>query len=164
MQIPVDFQPPEAAAPAAASPPPAVAELRVTAGARFVTLAATISAEGAGSVDPCSAEGTAAALSAALQRIDGALPGLGLGWGSSLFVHLYVPSMAQFGAANAAYSRFLPAINPPSRATVELARSPELGLAVEVLFARCGKSAFGGGHLTALPFLHTRVCCRRLRT
>lgn len=122
------------------------AELAVTAGARFLTLAATVSSEGAtgGGVDLRSGEGTAAALSAALRRIDDALPGLGLGWGSSLFVHLYVPSMAQFGAANAAYSRFLPEINPPSRATVELAASPEAGLAVEVLFARCGGWWCGG--------------------
>eukprot|EP00887_Chlorella_sp_A99_P006590 scaffold3.g6590.t1 len=112
-------------------------------GGQFVTLVAEVPASGpanaagcGGAPAPATAEGTAAALGAALARVDTALPGLDLAWGRSLFCHLYVPSMAQFGAANAAYARYFPAVNPPSRATVELGASSELALVVEVLFAR----------------------------
>lgn len=107
-------------------------------GGQYCSLTASVAAPPPGSMgpDPCSAAGTAAALAAALAAVSAALPALGLAWRASLFVHLYVPSMAQFGAANAAYAAVLPAVNPPSRATVELAAGGGLALVVEVLFAR----------------------------
>jgi uncharacterized protein (TIGR00290 family) len=76
----------------------------------------------------------------ALQDISNALFSHKLTWHDALFIHLYVPDMSQFGAANAVYSTFLPAINPPARACVQLAKrlesSSEEGLpslVVEVL-------------------------------
>jgi len=56
-------------------------------------------------------------------------------WQDAVFLHLYIPRMAHFTAANDAYSRFLPAINPPARATVQLADNPESAMVVEVLYA-----------------------------
>jgi diphthine-ammonia ligase len=113
-------------------------QLSVTDGSQYCSLTASVAASStADGLDFKTAAGTAAALSAALRSISQALQALSLDWRFSLFVHLYVPSMAQFGAANAAYSQFLPAINPPSRVTVELAGGSELALVVEVLFARC---------------------------
>jgi hypothetical protein len=41
-------------------------------------------------------------------------------WGSSCFVHLYLCDMAHFAAANAAYCRHMPQVNPPSRACVQV--------------------------------------------
>lgn len=145
IEVPPDWWPPAAqlAEKAAGGATDAAAEtelnvqLSAVEGRLYCSLTASVAASPAdGDLDLTSAAGTAAALSAALRRISDALPGMGLDWGSSLFVHLYVPSMAQFGAANAAYAAFLPAINPPSRATVELGGNAELALVVEVLFAR----------------------------
>ena len=81
-------------------------------------------------------EDTVDALVAALQAISDALATLESRWEDALFVHLYVPAMTHFAAANAAYSRFLPAINPPARATVQIAPNSETSLVVEVLFRR----------------------------
>lgn len=145
IEVPPDWWPPPAQlaekAAGGAADVAAEAELNVqlsaVEGRQYCSLTASVAAAPAGGdLDLTSSAGTAGALSAALRRISDALPGVGLDWGSSLFVHLYVPSMAQFGAANAAYAAFLPAINPPSRATVELGGNAELALVVEVLFAR----------------------------
>lgn len=111
-------------------------QLGMADGSQHCSLTASVAPAGAGTLDLASAAGTAAALSAALRRLSAALPALGLSWQSSLFVHLYVPSMAQFAAANAAYAAFLPAVNPPSRATVQLSGGSGLALVVEVLFTR----------------------------
>lgn len=116
-------------------------QLSVTAGAQYCSVTASVAppagaTAAATAVGLASAAGTAAALSAALRCLSDALPGMDLDWAASLFIHLYVPSMAQFGAANAAYAAVLPEINPPSRATVELARGCQLALVVEALFAR----------------------------
>ncbi|PRW59519.1 diphthine--ammonia ligase isoform X1 [Chlorella sorokiniana] len=145
IEVPPDWWPPvaqQAGEPAGSAAPSAAkaaldVQLSTVEGGQYCSLTASVAAAPAGAdLDLSSAAGTAAALSSALRRISDALPGLGLRWTSSLFVHLYVPSMAQFGAANAAYAAFLPAINPPSRATVELGGNAELALVVEVLFAR----------------------------
>lgn len=152
LQVPDDYAPAppaQPAAPAAASlgtdsssgssSSSSHVQLRSTAGSDYLSLTAEVthdalrSLEEAGEAGPAA---TAAALSAALAAVQGALPALGLSWHSALFVHLYVPSMAHFGAANEAYSRFFPPINPPSRATVEIGSNAELALVVEVLFAR----------------------------
>ncbi|KAL4458652.1 hypothetical protein ABPG75_013517 [Micractinium tetrahymenae] len=145
IQVPDDWAPPAAAA----QPPPALqgpgipelnVQLSVVDGQQCCSLTASVAPAGGGTAaDLCTAEGTVAALAAALGHLSGALPALGLDWRASLFVHLYVPAMAQFAAANAAYAAVLPAINPPSRATVQLASScgsERLALVVEVLFAR----------------------------
>lgn len=154
IEVPPDWWPPaaqqagEAVGGAAAGAAEAALDVQLSTvhGRQYCSLTASVAAAPAGaSLDLTSAAGTAAALSAALRRISDALPSLGLDWPSSLFVHLYVPSMAQFGAANAAYAAFLPAINPPSRATVELGANAELALVVEVLFARWARLGFVGG-------------------
>jgi diphthine-ammonia ligase len=111
-------------------------QLSMADGSQYCSLTASVAPAGAGALDLASAAGTAAALSAALRRLSAALPALGLSWQCSVFVHLYVPSMAQFAAANAAYAAFLPAVNPPSRATVQLSSVAGLALVVEVLLAR----------------------------
>ncbi|PSC71309.1 diphthine-ammonia ligase isoform X1 [Micractinium conductrix] len=154
--VPDDWSPPRAAleqagaADAAAAASAAAAEaqlsvqLSVAEGASYCSLTASVFPPPASAgLDVCSAEGTVAALAAALRALSGALPALGLDWQASLFVHLYVPSMAQFAAANAAYAAVLPAVNPPSRATVQLAACGGGGgggagpaLVVDVLFAR----------------------------
>lgn len=108
-----------------------------TAGSEYVTLVAEVPCQG-GPAAAATAAGTAATLAGTLRQLGAAMavPGLGLGWRSALFVHLYVPSMAHFAAANEAYSAFFPAINPPARATVEIGANSELTLVVEVLLAR----------------------------
>ena len=154
VEVPDDFHPAEAgsppAAPTAGVTPAAEAagnidaQLHVTEGIQFLTLTAEVPAPSGDPSSCCTTVDAAAALIAALQLIQQSLPGLGLTWRHSLFVHLYVPSMAAFVAANAAYSLFFPAVNPPSRATVELSANPELALVVEVLFARCVLSLCAG--------------------
>lgn len=50
-----------------------------------------------------------------------ALSSKGLSWGThALFVHLYLPDMSLFAVANSAYCRYMPEINPPSRACVQV--------------------------------------------
>jgi diphthine-ammonia ligase len=143
--VPEDWVPQEAS-----MPPAALAQAEAEAasggvdvkahvvdGSSYCSLSAVVTAAGGSAgPDPTSAAGTVAALTAALEMISGMLPGLGLDWGASLFLHLYVPAMAQFAAANAAYSAFLPEVNPPSRATVQLSGGTGLALVVEALFAR----------------------------
>lgn len=153
VQVPDGWAPAAAAAQratAAAGPssPELDVQLGIVDGQQYCSLTASVSLAGSASTAQLhTAEGTAAALAAALGRLSQALPALGLEWQSSLFVHLYVPSMAQFAAANAAYAAVLPAVNPPSRATVQLAScgggggGSDLALVVEVLFARCGAAA-----------------------
>lgn len=158
IQVPDEWAPPAAAAQQQATAAAAAAvghagdlqldvQLGVVDGQQYCSLAASVSPAGATTAARLrTAEGTAAALAAALGRLSQALPALGLDWRASLFVHLYVPSMAQFAAANAAYAAVLPAVNPPSRATVQLASSggdgdtDRLALVVEVLFARWGRN------------------------
>ncbi|KAG7669670.1 hypothetical protein Ndes2437B_g05856 [Nannochloris sp. 'desiccata'] len=70
---------------------------------------------------PSSAIPITTTLQNALQAISNALCTQNLTWHDALFIHLYVPDLSQFGAANAVYSTFLPAINPPARACVQLA-------------------------------------------
>ena len=147
VEVPADWRPEpapmqQAAAAAEAADTALDVRVAVAGGSLYCSLTASVAATGTS--DLTSAAGTAAALAAALRAVTDALPGLGLGWRASLFVHLYVPSMAQFGAANAAYAACLPAINPPARATVQLAANPQLGLVVEVLFARWVGGRCGG--------------------
>lgn len=156
-----------ALAPAAPAPPDAAqaalqaaldVQLSTADGGQYCSLTASVADPGPGSPDLRSAAGTAAALAAALGRISATLPALGLDWRASLFVHLYVPSMAQFGAANAAYAAVLPAINPPARATVQLGAGAGLALVVDVLFARWARAA------AALPGVRpAAVACGRSR-
>ena len=69
------------------------------------------------------AAGTAFALKAALTAIADALGRLGsvhsaVTWSDVAFVHLYLPDMDHFAAANAAYVAIVPLHAPPSRACV----------------------------------------------
>jgi hypothetical protein len=59
-------------------------------------------------------------LGAALSAVAEHLPQLGLTWLHSCFVHLYLANMSHFGAANEAYCRHLPQVDPPSRACVQV--------------------------------------------
>lgn len=140
VEVPADWAPAALSVPAPAADEAAEGaldvQLGIVDGSQYCTVSASVATPGIDGPDLTSAAGTATGLSAALRRVSDALPALGLGWGSSLFVHLYVPSMAQFGAANAAYAAFLPAVNPPSRATVELCSTSQLAMVVEVLLAR----------------------------
>ena len=149
-QVPMDYQPaPAAAAAAAPAAGTAVAAgadaeegaaaaalhvaLHTTAGSEYLSITAEVPR---GASDWATPAATAAALSAALAAAGGALGAAGLSWRSALFVHLYVPSMAHFAAANAAYAAFFPPVNPPARATVEIGPNPDLALVVEILCAR----------------------------
>jgi diphthine-ammonia ligase len=125
IDVPAAFRPPapaaEANADASTSPADALIDVMpsVRDGSGYVTVTAHSSPQAPHLYD--SAAGTEAALAAVLQRVAEELPGRGLSWQDAVFVHLYLPSMAQFAAANAAYARFFPAVNPPARATVQLA-------------------------------------------
>ena len=46
--------------------------------------------------------------------------GLPLDGGHALFVHLYLANMGHFAAANSVYIQTFPAIDPPSRACVQV--------------------------------------------
>ena len=71
----------------------------------------------------------------ALMCAGAALQPLGLQLGDALFVHLYLADMACFSAANAAYARHFPAVNPPARACVQALLQPGCQVAVDVLLA-----------------------------
>jgi diphthine-ammonia ligase len=43
-----------------------------------------------------------------------------LTWEDAVFVHLYISSMSDFGSINITYAQYLPSIDPPARATVQL--------------------------------------------
>ena len=164
IEVPDSYAAPAPAAPGAPDAAQAAlqaaldVQLSTADGGQYCSLTASVADPGPGSPDLRSAAGTAAALAAALGRISAALPALGLDWRASLFVHLYVPSMAQFGAANAVYAAVLPAVNPPSRATVQLGAGAGLALVVDVLFARWARAA------AALPGVRpAAVACGRSR-
>lgn len=108
-------------------------------GTACVSLTAEVS--GSSELYATTAESTTQALTSALQAISRELSNLNLTWQDALFVHLYVPAMAHFAAANAAYSNFFPPINPPSRATVQLALNPSIALVAEVLLRRSTDSS-----------------------
>ena len=48
--------------------------------------------------------------------------GLPLSGGHALFAHLYLANMGHFSAANTVYCKFFPAVDPPSRACVQVWR------------------------------------------
>ncbi len=48
-------------------------------------------------------------------------------------MHLYIADMAYFGAANAAYARHFPAVDPPARACVQAQLPRGCPVAVDVL-------------------------------
>ena len=58
--------------------------------------------------------------------------------GNAVFVHLYLRSMAHFPAANAAFARHFPAVNPPARACVEALLPPGCPVAIDVLCRPAG--------------------------
>ena len=140
-QVPADYEPRPEPAPQLPDVPPGLqastsACVSAAAGCRYAYACAEVRT--CADVDGASALGTQLALAAALRAVQAALPAAGLTFRDSLFVHLYVPSMDHFAAANAAYAAYLPAVNPPARATVQLAAGAGLALAVEVMFARWG--------------------------
>ena len=57
---------------------------------------------------------------------------------NAVFVHLYLRSMSHFPAANAAFARHFPAVNPPARACVEALLPPGCPVAVDVLCRPAG--------------------------
>jgi diphthine-ammonia ligase len=155
VEVPQDWQPaPGLGAPRPAPPPPAgpLPPVRARLSGAHAHLscapaprAATSALEAPAADEAAGPDATAAALHAALHAISAELPGLGLTWDDSLFVHLYLSDMAHFGPANAAYCQHLPALSPPSRACVQLALPGGAPLAVDVLFARCEGAGSGGG-------------------
>ena len=139
IQVPDDFLPPvvpvrSTQSMASNSLPTCPVRILRALGTACISLAAEVT--GASEIYGNTSQGTTAALTSALQAIATELSNLNLTWHDALFVHLYVPEMAHFAAANAAYSKFFPSINPPSRATVQLAANPEISLIAEVLLRR----------------------------
>lgn len=74
-----------------------------------------------------------------LSNIGSSLIDHNIDWKNALFVHLYLPDMKYFDAANQAYACIFPAINPPARACLQIDISGGYLLGVEVLFAICPK-------------------------
>jgi hypothetical protein len=62
-------------------------------------------------------------------------------------VHLYLADMAHFGAANAAYCRHLPQLNPPSRACVQVTGVWGLGSVCMCVYFVGVVGGVGGGEL-----------------
>lgn len=134
VEVPDDWQPSGAAAAAAtaavagSSGQPADVwrtDVQVTASPAHIHI--TCSASSQQQPNSAAAEGaaftaadTAAALDAALSAVAAQLQQRGLSWLRSCFVHLYLADMAHFGAANEAYCRHLPQVDPPSRACVQV--------------------------------------------
>lgn len=83
-------------------------------------MCSAVRAAPASTVEWFTAADTAAALGCALSAVAAALPAAGVGWDDSCFVHLYLSDMQHFGAANEEYCKHLPAVNPPSRACVQV--------------------------------------------
>ena len=80
---------------------------------------------------PLTAASIAEATHAALSHLSATLASLGRGdgraalsWGDVAFVHLYLPDMAFFAAANGAYVLLVPRTAPPARACVAHAGGP----------------------------------------
>ncbi|KAL6768420.1 hypothetical protein ACKKBF_B39080 [Auxenochlorella protothecoides x Auxenochlorella symbiontica] len=105
--------------------------VRCTGGYLALTVHATPPPQGGPAADAATLHACLAAAGAALEA---RCPG---GWSAALYVHLFVPAMASFAAANAVYGAHLPVVAPPARATVQPRGA---GLLVEVL-ARAGATA-----------------------
>ena len=86
-------------------------------------------------LDASDASVTVHALRTALASMQQRLAMYSITMDDALFVHLYVPNMDHFGAANQVYAEFLPAVNPPARATVQLATTAATTLVVEIMFS-----------------------------
>ncbi len=63
---------------------------------------------------------TSYALYDVLAALERELSRLGLTLGHALFVHLYLANMGHFAAANNVYAKYFPAMDPPSRACVQV--------------------------------------------
>lgn len=96
---------------------------------------------------PLSAASIAAATHAALSYLSATLAKLGRGdgaplsWADVAFVHLYLPDMAFFGAANGAYVSTVPRTAPPARACVAHAGGAFVSVDATVLLPRAADSA-----------------------
>jgi diphthine-ammonia ligase len=101
--------------------------------------------------EDASPEATAAAVRGALRAVQRQLQPLGLGWGCSIFVHLYLRDMAHFAAANAAYCSVMPQHSPPSRACVQLPLPGGCPVLLDVLLARPGPDMSGPAGAAAGP-------------
>lgn len=134
-EVPPDWQP----AQAPATPSTAASgsssqrwstQLRTTVSQQHVHVTCSARAPAAAAADSaCAAfspEDTASAVDAALLAVTAHLQdqqwqqGGSTSWQCSCFVHLYLADMSHFAAANAAYCRHLPQVNPPSRACVQV--------------------------------------------
>jgi diphthine-ammonia ligase len=108
-------------------------------GSHYLHVCCSAGASSSGSAQgPEAPEATAAAVRAALRAVEAQLQARRLGWGCSLFVHLYLRDMGHFGAANAAYCSVLPQHNPPSRACVQLPLGSGCAVLLDVLLAKPG--------------------------
>jgi diphthine-ammonia ligase len=95
---------------------------------------------------PLSAASIAAATHAALSHLSATLAKLGRGddtplsWAHVAFVHLYLPDMAFFAAANGAYVSLVPRTAPPARACVAHSGGAFVAVDAAVLLPRaaCG--------------------------
>ena len=83
----------------------------------------------------------------------------------ALFVHLYLASMADFPAANAAFARHFAAVNPPARACVEACLPPGSPVAVDVLCRAAGELISICCHQLpcAVPSHHGVRACSRVK-
>lgn len=76
-----------------------------------------------------------------------------LTWDDAVFVHLYIPSMADFASINTTYAKYFPPIDPPARATVQLQthngrldkkkkkKEEEVQLSVDIIFTNKGTNS-----------------------
>ena len=71
-----------------------------------------------------------------LETVRETLNSCGMSLSDGLFVLLFVHDMEHFGHLNKVYSKYFPHINPPSRATLELAGNSETFIAIQVICAR----------------------------
>lgn len=127
---------PQEPAPAAASAAPTEDGLRCSLKMHesgpflFAVAECSSSSSSSGAGD---AETSAAALARAVQE----LAARGVDLSAAVLVHLYIPDMSHFGRVNAAYLQLFPARDPPSRACIQVRRSPDPATAGVAPFFMC---------------------------
>ena len=90
------------------------------------------------SLEQLTQERVGVALSELLSRMLLQVDKVGHSLSDSVFVTLYISDMTHFKYLNNVYSEFFPPVNPPSRATIQLANNGRLVVVVEIM---CRKQA-----------------------
>jgi uncharacterized protein (TIGR00290 family) len=89
-----------------------------------------------------------------------------LTWEDAVFVHLYISSMSDFGLINTTYAKYLPSIDPPARATVQLQtrkhhdkeeeEKEEVQLSVDIIFTNKGTAKNNNSSTSTKKVLHVQ--------